>query len=196
MQQCLVKILLFLTNFSNTIDYLIIGGDPNLVTDDFAGHLSLEHRTGSRDLISFLDEPSGIRHGGVRRIPHSGRALGGPRSRRSNMQFSSSGGGLSTLSPSGRESVDPIAELLQQLSGVRRGAPQPSQLQQLQMQIQMERQQVTVCSNQIILVVVFLNLFLNLFSNNFLFLLCLGCTTTTRKTTTTSGSFFVFSDNF
>ncbi|XP_039442154.1 E3 ubiquitin-protein ligase KCMF1 isoform X2 [Culex pipiens pallens] len=120
------------------------GGDPNLVTDDFAGHLSLEHRSGSRDLISFLDEPSAIRHGGVRRMPHSGRALGGPRSRRSNMHFSSSGGGLSALSPSGRESVDPIAELLQQLSSVRRGgAPQPSQLQQLQMQIQLERQQVT-----------------------------------------------------
>uniref|UniRef100_A0AAG5D0Y3 RING-type E3 ubiquitin transferase n=1 Tax=Anopheles atroparvus TaxID=41427 RepID=A0AAG5D0Y3_ANOAO len=121
------------------------GGEPNFVTDDFARHLSLEHRSGTRDLISFLDEPSAIRHGGVRRMPHSGRALGGPRSRRSNMHFSSSGGGLSTLSPSGRESVDPIAELLQQLSNVRRGgAPQPSQLQQLQMQIQLERQQVTV----------------------------------------------------
>lgn len=126
------------------------GGDPNLVTDDFAGHLSLEHRSGSRDLISFLDEPSAIRHGGVRRMPHSGRALGGPRSRRSNMHFSSSGGGLSTLSPSGRESVDPIAELLQQLSSVRRGgAPQPSQLQQLQMQIQLERQQVSAARQQL-----------------------------------------------
>lgn len=30
------------------------GGEPNLVTDDFAGHLSLEHRTGPRELISFL----------------------------------------------------------------------------------------------------------------------------------------------
>ncbi|XP_058821469.1 E3 ubiquitin-protein ligase KCMF1 [Topomyia yanbarensis] len=126
------------------------GGDPNLVTDDFAGHLSLEHRSGSRDLISFLDEPSAIRHGGVRRMPHSGRTLGGPRSRRSNMHFSSSGGGLSTLSPSGRESVDPIAELLQQLSSVRRGgAPQPSQLQQLQIQIQLERQQVNAARQQL-----------------------------------------------
>lgn len=125
------------------------GGDPNLVTDDFSGHLSLEHRSGSRDLISFLDEPSSIRHGGVRRIPHSGRALGGPRSRRSNMHFSSSGGGLSGSHESGRESVDPIAELLQQLSGVRRGAPQPSQLQQLQMQIQMERQQVSAARQQL-----------------------------------------------
>lgn len=83
-------------------------------------------------------------------MPHSGRALGGPRSRRSNMHFSSSGGGLSALSPSGRESVDPIAELLQQLSSVRRGgAPQPSQLQQLQMQIQLERQQVTAARQQL-----------------------------------------------
>lgn len=118
------------------------GGEPNLVTDDFAGHLTLEHRTGPRDLISFLDEPSAIRHGGVRRIP--GRALGGTRSRRSNMHFSSS-----ALSPSGRESVDPIAELLSQLSGVRRGAPQPSQLQQLQMQIQLERQQVSATRQQL-----------------------------------------------
>lgn len=30
------------------------GGDPNLVTDDFAGHLTIEHRTGNRDLITFL----------------------------------------------------------------------------------------------------------------------------------------------
>lgn len=30
------------------------GGEPNFVTDDFARHLSLEHRSGSRDLISFL----------------------------------------------------------------------------------------------------------------------------------------------
>lgn len=66
------------------------------------------------------------------------------------MHFSSSGGGLSALSPSGRESVDPIAELLQQLSSVRRGgAPQPSQLQQLQMQIQLERQQVTAARQQL-----------------------------------------------
>uniref|UniRef100_A0A1B0D7G4 RING-type E3 ubiquitin transferase n=1 Tax=Phlebotomus papatasi TaxID=29031 RepID=A0A1B0D7G4_PHLPP len=87
------------------------------------------------------DEPSAIRHGGVRRIPHSGRAINGPRSRRANMHFNSSGG-LSAMSPSGRESVDPIAELLSQLSGVRR-APQTSQLHQLQMQIQLERQQVS-----------------------------------------------------
>ena len=45
------------------------GGDPNHVTDDFQGHLNLEHRNGSatRDLISFLDEPGGMhRQGAVR----------------------------------------------------------------------------------------------------------------------------------
>nr|XP_037867973.1 E3 ubiquitin-protein ligase KCMF1 isoform X2 [Bombyx mori] len=118
------------------------GGEPNFVTDDFAGHLTLEHRTGSRDLISFLDEPSGIRHGGVRRMPHSGRGVS--RARRTNMQFSTGGGGISSLSPSSRDAVvDPIAELLSQLSGVRRGAQPgtPSQLQQLQMQLQLERHQ-------------------------------------------------------
>lgn len=63
------------------------------------------------------------------------------------MHFSSSGG----LSPSSRESIDPIAELLSQLSSVRRsgggtgqGSSAPSQLQQLQMQLQLERQQVRV----------------------------------------------------
>lgn len=30
------------------------GGEPNFVTHDFAGHFTLEHRTGPRDLISFL----------------------------------------------------------------------------------------------------------------------------------------------
>ncbi|XP_068619709.1 E3 ubiquitin-protein ligase Kcmf1 isoform X1 [Battus philenor] len=126
------------------------GGEPNFVTDDFAGHLTLEHRTGPRDLISFLDEPSGIRHGGVRRIPASGRGVS--RARRTNMQFSTSGG-ISSLSPSSRDAVvDPIAELLSQLSGVRRGAGQPgtpSQLQQLQMQLQLERQQATAARQQL-----------------------------------------------
>lgn len=67
------------------------------------------------------------------------------------MHFSSSGG----LSPSSRDGIDPIAELLSQLSGVRRGggggtgqsSSTPSQLQQLQMQLQLERQQVRVRPN-------------------------------------------------
>lgn len=69
------------------------GGDPNLMTDDFAGHLTLEHRTGPRDLISFLDEPVATRVHSVRRIPHtshlgSGRsATRSGRAQRSNMHF-------------------------------------------------------------------------------------------------------------
>lgn len=141
------------------------GGDPNLMTDDFAGHLTLEHRSGPRDLISFLDEPVGTRHN-VRRIPHNathaathiGRGAAALRPRRSNMPFSvfSSGGfsGFSSLSPSSRESVDPIAELLSQLSGVRRSTSNtnsstPTQLQQLQMQLQLERQQVNAARQQL-----------------------------------------------
>uniref|UniRef100_A0A8D0FKJ4 RING-type E3 ubiquitin transferase n=1 Tax=Strix occidentalis caurina TaxID=311401 RepID=A0A8D0FKJ4_STROC len=119
------------------------GGDPNHVTDDFAAHLTLEHRA-PRDLISF---PS--------------RGLGGPRARRSNMHFTtSSSGGLSSsqssYSPSNREAMDPIAELLSQLSGVRRSAgqlnssgPSASQLQQLQMQLQLERQHAQAARQQL-----------------------------------------------
>lgn len=115
------------------------GGDPNHVTDDFAAHLTLDHRSGApRD----LDEPSGSRHG-VRRIPHQGRGISRGVARR-NMTFGSVSSGL--FSPSSRESMDPIAELLSQLSGVRRATASEnnssaaSQLQQLQ--IQLERQQV------------------------------------------------------
>ncbi|XP_053975776.1 E3 ubiquitin-protein ligase KCMF1-like isoform X2 [Hylaeus anthracinus] len=124
----------------------IPGGEPNNVTDDFGGHLSLEHRSGPRDLISFLDEPSSSRHN-ARRVPNAARApIGGPRPR------SSSGG----LSPSSRDGIDSIAELLSQLSGVRRSgagtgqsASTPSQLQQLQMQLQLERQQVRAARQQL-----------------------------------------------
>uniref|UniRef100_A0A665WG98 RING-type E3 ubiquitin transferase n=1 Tax=Echeneis naucrates TaxID=173247 RepID=A0A665WG98_ECHNA len=129
------------------------GGDPNHVTDDFAAHLTLEHRC--------HDESSGVRH--VRRMFHPGRGLGGPRARRSNMHFtSSSTGGLSTSQSSSqsstysREAMDPIAELLSQLSGVRRSAggqlssgPSASQLQQLQMQLQLERQQAQAARQQL-----------------------------------------------
>ncbi|XP_061672043.1 E3 ubiquitin-protein ligase KCMF1-like [Syngnathoides biaculeatus] len=132
------------------------GGEPNHVTDDFAAHLTLEHRA-PRD----LDESSGVRH--VRRMFHPGRGLGGPRARRSNMHFTSnSTGGLSTSQNSSqssgysREAMDPIAELLSQLSGVRRSAggqlssgPSASQLQQLQMQLQLERQQAQAARQQL-----------------------------------------------
>ncbi|XP_055891350.1 E3 ubiquitin-protein ligase KCMF1-like isoform X1 [Biomphalaria glabrata] len=113
------------------------GGDPNHVTDDFASHLTVEHRT-PRD----FDEPPGLRH--VRRIPHPGRGVGGSRTRRANMQhFGSGASTLTGLSPSSRENMDPIAELLSQLSSVRsRAAAAQSvstQLQQLEMQLQSTR---------------------------------------------------------
>jgi len=124
------------------------GGDPNHVTDDFQGHLNLEHRTGTRDLISFLDEPGGVhRQGAVRRIAHGrGGSLASHRTRRHNnpppTSTAAGASTLSTLSPSSRETVDPIAELLSQLSGVRRAAgSSSSQLHQLQMELQLQRQQ-------------------------------------------------------
>ncbi|KAF6103844.1 potassium channel modulatory factor 1 [Phyllostomus discolor] len=110
--------------------------------------------------LEIYDESSGVRH--VRRMFHPGRGLGGPRARRSNMHFtSSSTGGLSSsqssYSPSNREAMDPIAELLSQLSGVRRSAggqlnssgPSASQLQQLQMQLQLERQHAQAARQQL-----------------------------------------------
>ncbi|KAL3863517.1 hypothetical protein ACJMK2_005271 [Sinanodonta woodiana] len=116
------------------------GGDPNHVTEDFSAHLTLEHRAPRE-----FDEPAGVRH--VRRIPHPGRGVGGTRTRRAtNMHFSSGGASLTGLSPSGRESMDPIAELLSQLSSVRSRAAAAqsvsSQLQQLEMQLQSTRQQL------------------------------------------------------
>lgn len=148
------------------------GGDPNHVTDDIAAHLNLEHRSGSAaarpgstagansqsgdsGVVGAEDSSSGgIRH--VRRIPHPGRSVTGARARRTNMHFSpaaaaaaAGSSALASLSPSSsiRDAMDPIAELLQQLSGVRRSAAASqsstsSQLQQLQMQLQLERQQV------------------------------------------------------
>lgn len=128
------------------------GGDPNHVTDDFAAHLTLEHRAPSRPDILY-DEPPPVRH--VRRLFHpavSGSRPRPPRPRAANMHFGGSGNSAlasssSSSSTSARESMDPIAELLSQLSGVRRAAQQPqppmqSQLQLLQQQLQLERQQV------------------------------------------------------
>ncbi|XP_031847287.1 E3 ubiquitin-protein ligase KCMF1 isoform X2 [Nomia melanderi] len=94
------------------------GADPNIVTDDFAGHLSLEHRSGPRDLISFLDEPTSSRYSGRRVQLHQSRVLGGSRPRRS-------GGGTGQSSST------------------------PSQLQHLQMQLQMERQQFRAARQQL-----------------------------------------------
>lgn len=110
------------------------GGEPNLKTDDLAEHLTLEHHRGGGgggSTFEFINEPSAIRHGGVRRISRAAVGPGGVRSaRRSNPNFSPS-----NQEPA--ESVDLFAELQQTLAGGSR-----RQLQQLQMQIQMERQAI------------------------------------------------------
>ena len=82
---------------------------------------------------------------------HGGRSLGQARARRTtNQNFGNSTSTTPQFSSSSatvRDTIDPIAELLSQLSGVRRSAQQSqqsvqSQLQLLQQQLQFERQQV------------------------------------------------------
>lgn len=109
----------------------ICGVETNQVTYDFATHLTMEHRT-PRDPI----EQVTIRGRGGR--CHA-RATG-PRGRRSQPHFGAVGG-PTNLSPSSRDSTDPLVEVLAQLSGVRRAggasAQSPaSQLHQLQMHLQ------------------------------------------------------------
>lgn len=124
------------------------GGDPNVMTEDLCGHLALEHRAGSRDLISFLDEPVTSRSHNIRRLPHTGRGTGAARTRRTNMYFNVTGG----FSLASRDTVDPLVELLPQLSDVRHTTTSPgisttasqrSQLQHLQRQLQLEHSQAT-----------------------------------------------------
>lgn len=45
------------------------GGEPNYMTDDFGGHLILEHRAESNDLLSFIDNASSRTAPVVRRLP-------------------------------------------------------------------------------------------------------------------------------
>lgn len=107
--------------------------EPNHVTDDFASHLALEHRN-----LREWDEPQTAIRG--RRAPHPTRGMSSSRSRRSPMQFSNTSG-LSSFTSTNRESMDPIAEILSQLSGVRRppNLGHTNQIQQLHMQLQLDR---------------------------------------------------------
>lgn len=110
----------------------ICGGDTNQLTfGDFATHLTMEHRT-PRDLTDQV----------AMRGSRGGRChtrTGGARARRTQTQFNSVGGATGS-SPSARDAMDPLAELLSQLSGRGRtgtSAQSPaSQLHQLQMQLQ------------------------------------------------------------
>ncbi|XP_078488623.1 E3 ubiquitin-protein ligase KCMF1 isoform X2 [Ciona intestinalis] len=136
-------------------------GDPNLVTDELATHLSMEHRA-PRD----AEDQAGGRH--IRRMFYPGRGMRSRNHR--NMHFSSgptatsaiptpavaNNNVASSVISAGRDSMDPIAELLSQLSGVRRSAQQlqqtvttSSQLQELQSQLQMERQRAAELRQQL-----------------------------------------------
>eukprot|EP00118_Oscarella_pearsei_P001221 m.6901 g.6901 ORF g.6901 m.6901 type:complete len:406 (+) comp17138_c0_seq1:127-1344(+) len=147
-------------------------GDANHLTDDFTGHLAMEHRGGRE-----LDE-AGMR---MRRMLHPGRGLGmggGMRARRAmhhylagsgansssngaggagggssgaggpgqnaeNVASGSSAAATRVVNASESREMDSIADLLSQLSGSRHsGGSQAAHLQQLQMQLQLERQQV------------------------------------------------------
>ncbi|CAI9736164.1 E3 ubiquitin-protein ligase KCMF1-like isoform X1 [Octopus vulgaris] len=116
-------------------------------------HVTSEHADASTEVVCPIcaalpggdpNHSSGMRH--VRRIPHPARGVGSTRSRRANMHIPPGGSTLSGLSPNGRESMDPIAELLSQLSSVRSRAAAAqsvsSQLQQLEMQLQSTKQQL------------------------------------------------------
>uniref|UniRef100_A0A2K5YUX1 RING-type E3 ubiquitin transferase n=1 Tax=Mandrillus leucophaeus TaxID=9568 RepID=A0A2K5YUX1_MANLE len=168
--------LLLAHTFFITFLYLYYGGEafsveqPQSFTCPYCGkmgctetslqeHVTSEHAETSTEVICPICA-AGVRH--VRRMFHPGRGLGGPRARRSNMHFtSSSTGGLSSsqssYSPSNREAMDPIAELLSQLSGVTRSAggqlnssgPSASQLQQLQMQLQLEQRHAQATRQQL-----------------------------------------------
>uniref|UniRef100_H2YK01 RING-type E3 ubiquitin transferase n=1 Tax=Ciona savignyi TaxID=51511 RepID=H2YK01_CIOSA len=139
----------------------IPSGEPNLVTDDLASHLTMEHRT-PRD----ADEQAGGRH--IRRMFYPGRGMRSRNHR--NMHFSNGPSTTSSIPTpvaptnnmassvisAARDSMDPIAELLSQLSGVRRSAQQlqqtvttASQLQELQSQLQMERHRAAEIRQQL-----------------------------------------------
>lgn len=120
------------------------GGEPNLKTDDLAEHLTLEHQRGGTSTFEFINEPSGIRHGGVRRISRTAVGAGVRSARRSNNASFSPSSNQETAGTvgsgagvGGDQNVDLFAELQQTLAGGSR-----RQLQQLQMQIQMERQAI------------------------------------------------------
>lgn len=53
------------------------GGEPNYMTDDFGGHLILEHRAEANDLLSFIDNASSRTAPVVRRFPQISNLMGG-----------------------------------------------------------------------------------------------------------------------
>lgn len=104
------------------------GGDPNLMTDDLAKHLVLEHRNGPRDFISFLDTSlagtySSNRRGG-RNTNYDVNANNqdSQRGRRTNLPFNVINPRVvSSYVTSPRPTInDPLLDLVTQISAIRR----------------------------------------------------------------------------
>jgi hypothetical protein len=113
------------------------GGDPNNVSDNFLAHLLLEHRTSDQAVEELGSIPQS------RRLPQAMmRGLG--RGRRGD-PYHTGGSSIPLLTP-GQENVDPVSELLSQLTNARNRATAvqniSSQLQMLEMQLQSTRQQL------------------------------------------------------
>ena len=100
----------------------VSGGDPNCITDDFLNHYTVEHQNSTRDLISFLGDHaaanSNIARPALRRISTRGAYRG--RRTLNLMQYINPSVIPSFQSAARDNSIDPIAELLSQISGGRR----------------------------------------------------------------------------
>lgn len=62
------------------------GGEANYMTDDFGGHLILEHRTETNDLLSFIDNVSARNENVVRRYPQIANLMVGSNLIRQNFK--------------------------------------------------------------------------------------------------------------
>lgn len=107
------------------------GGDPNLMTDDLAKHLVLEHRNGPRDFISFLDTSLAGNYGNrrgrnanydVNGNNNTERNQDSQRGRRTNLPFNVINPRIvSSYVTSPRPAMnDPLLDLVTQISAIRR----------------------------------------------------------------------------
>lgn len=108
------------------------GGDPNLMTDDLAKHLVLEHRNGPRDFISFLDTSLANNYANRRARAlnpdtngnnnNTERNQDSHRGRRTNLPFNVINPRIvSSYVTSPRPALnDPLLDLVTQISAIRR----------------------------------------------------------------------------
>lgn len=133
-------------------------GEPNLVSDDFALHLQNEHRNQRNDIDGESAASRQMRRRGMRSRNHRTMHLsGGPlTSSGSSNPPNPSSQQQPTLTSNSTRDMDPIAELLTQLSGVRRNAQflqqvvsSESHLNDIQSKLQMERQRAADIRQQV-----------------------------------------------